>query len=308
MLEQSLDIDVDLMVSDLAPVDLLLQRMGRLHRHPRGAGESDRPPLLRSPRFVITGADWDAQPVTAVPGSRRIYGEAALLRAAATLRARGGVVKLADDIPALVEAAYDSALLPPPGWERRWEAADRDAAGRIEEARSRADAFRLPAPSTHEGLLARSGFFSRGDPDDGNGGRSQVRDSEDSLEVVVVQRVDGFIRPMPGADLPKDTTLTTDFPPEPRIARALAGCTVRLPSWATMRDPDAVISALEDMSFAGWQQDCPWLAGQLTLVLDHQGRARIAELEVAYEGETGLTVMVGASRAEGSSPEHQEDA
>lgn len=292
VLEQSLDIDVDLMVSDLAPMDLLLQRAGRLHRHARGEDECDRPACLRRPRLLVTGAEWQAVPVAADRGSRRIYGDSFLMRAAAILRAQGPSVRLPEDIPRLVEAAYEPGAAVPTGWTRAWAQAEEQAAQDAETARSRAGAFRLCAPYEYEGLLARSGFFCKGDPEDGNGGRSQVRDSEDSLEVVVVRRVAGQLHPMPGAALPEDTVLSAQHPPEPRIARALAACTLRLPAWATARNLDATIAVLEDMSFEGWQQDCPWLAGQLTLVLDADDNARVGDLDLTYDADTGLRVQI----------------
>ncbi len=48
-LEQSLDIDADLLITDLCPLDVLLQRIGRLHRHDR----RDRPDVCREPTCVV---------------------------------------------------------------------------------------------------------------------------------------------------------------------------------------------------------------------------------------------------------------
>jgi CRISPR-associated endonuclease/helicase Cas3 len=48
-LEQSLDIDADWLVTDLAPMDVLVQRLGRLHRHDRG----HRPAGFEAPRVLV---------------------------------------------------------------------------------------------------------------------------------------------------------------------------------------------------------------------------------------------------------------
>ena len=60
-LEQSLDIDADLLITDLCPVDVLLQRIGRLHRH---RDRSDRPDAYRTPQcIVLTPADGELAPL-----------------------------------------------------------------------------------------------------------------------------------------------------------------------------------------------------------------------------------------------------
>ncbi|MEJ3745577.1 hypothetical protein WEI85_20085 [Actinomycetes bacterium KLBMP 9797] len=98
VVESSLDIDFELLVTDLAPIDLLLQRMRRLHRHAR-----TRPNRLTRARCLITGVDWSPTPTRPVQGSGIVYSEATLLRSAAVLwphlDAGGRPVELPTDIP-----------------------------------------------------------------------------------------------------------------------------------------------------------------------------------------------------------------
>ena len=59
-LEQSLDIDADLLITDLCPVDVLLQRIGRLHRH----AENARPDCYENPTcIVLLPDDGDLSPL-----------------------------------------------------------------------------------------------------------------------------------------------------------------------------------------------------------------------------------------------------
>jgi CRISPR-associated endonuclease/helicase Cas3 len=66
--EQSLDIDADLLVTDLCPMDVLLQRLGRLHRHQR----RERPEVASTPRVIVaTPPERDLGRYLAPHGARR---------------------------------------------------------------------------------------------------------------------------------------------------------------------------------------------------------------------------------------------
>lgn len=117
VIEQSLDLDADAMITDLAPVDLLLQRAGRLHRHDR----TNRPTGFDQPILYIacTDAPVDALPdVKEISGSGYIYGEALLWKTRAVLQRWGGwdLPVGNDTMPGyrtLVEAVYNDLLTPP---------------------------------------------------------------------------------------------------------------------------------------------------------------------------------------------------
>ncbi|PWV84946.1 CRISPR-associated endonuclease/helicase Cas3/CRISPR system Cascade subunit CasA [Prauserella marina] len=264
VLEQSLDVDFDLLVTDLAPADLVLQRMGRLHRHLR-----DRPPGVRFPRCAITGVeDWAAFPVRAVTGSRRVYREHPLLRSAALFTDRS-TVTLPTDIPSLVRDAYADTPLGPASWQPEMaDAAKRASADAVERV-NRAATYLLGDPDSPERSLV--GWLRAGVGDgESQQGLAQVRDGAESLEVLVVQRDhDGGLRTADWLERGAGIQLPLDEPVPSRDARVVAACTLRLP--LALSHPgviDAVIAALEHDAHPDSFRATPMLAGQLILALD----------------------------------------
>ena len=120
VVEQSLDLDFDVMVSDLAPVDLLIQRAGRLWRHPERDGGRPSDTLrelvvLTPPADHEVAADW---PKPLLPGTGAVYGRVGVLwRSARVLKHAGkivtpGVAGEAGALRSLVEAVYASDDMP----------------------------------------------------------------------------------------------------------------------------------------------------------------------------------------------------
>ena len=62
ILEQSLDVDFDTMISDLAPIDLLIQRLGRVHRHLAQRPSDRRPHPLPTLTVLSPSADNNFKP------------------------------------------------------------------------------------------------------------------------------------------------------------------------------------------------------------------------------------------------------
>jgi CRISPR-associated endonuclease/helicase Cas3 len=104
VIEQSLDLDFDLMTSELAPVDLVLQRLGRLHRHARG----DRPAHLNVPTlWLLQPNEADGAPVFE-RDQKAVYDEHILLRSWLALRDRD-TIRVPDDLEPLIRQVYDDA-------------------------------------------------------------------------------------------------------------------------------------------------------------------------------------------------------
>lgn len=300
VIEQSLDVDFDLLVTDIAPVDLLLQRMGRLHRHRRGRGECDRPPLLREARCIITGVpDWGASPPTFAPGIDTVYQPNILWKTVAAIDDKAevnGCISLPADIAPLVESVYENKVVVPDEWKGAVNHADQKACLDLEERVNAATDWLLSKPSRFNlnGWM-RNKLNVGGE----TLGRATVRDTDDSIEVTIVRKCESGYEVLPWVAKRLDVRASLGnglAPPDDKTARVAAMCTVNLPPrlcapWCR----DDVIRVLEmSGAFVGWQES-RWLAGVLPLVVDNEGYSIIGfdgrEFVLRYSCLTGLSVV-----------------
>ncbi|MFC6180749.1 CRISPR-associated helicase Cas3' [Lactiplantibacillus daowaiensis] len=266
VLEQSLDIDFDVLYTDIAPMDLILQRIGRLHRH-----QIFRPTLLQVPQVFLMGIKG---PQDYGSGNEAIYEKYLLMKTDYFIPAK---INLPGEISSLVQQVYDPKT--------------DDQVANISQAR---DDFMIKK----ERKESRANDFQIGDPDYSTDGtihdwlgfdlkstseqkmNAAVRDIKDTLEVILVKCTD-------------EGDYLLDGRPLSRVAaRDIAQQTIRIPVAVTPDDQqlgDAIktLQQLTNDSFDDWRTN-PWLKDALAFPLDQNLKATFEGWQFSYSSKFGL--------------------
>lgn len=217
VVEQSVDIDLDFIVSDIAPTDMLLQRMGRLWRHPRqnrcGARQEfwiNAPPLPE---------DADAATLKKALGkSGKVYAPYVLLRTAAVFAAREAI-SLPSQIRDVLEATYnrEDESEESPAWKELREELEKDLEQQKQLADSATNVLGQQSRKDAEGLMTR-------------------REGAPSCDLILLsgcKRIDAGRWQLSGLD--GETVIASEFDWRFDVARLLSRNLVRVPRYKVPR-------------------------------------------------------------------------
>lgn len=285
VVEQSLDLDFDLMVSDLAPLDLLLQRAGRLWRHPRG----DRP--LENPVLYVAGLRYEGE----IPDLRtyywdKVYAPFILYKTWEALRPLTQIT-LPADIDPLVQRVYDSERLRLElSLEALQKMADHQAEFDQQALVDRKDGENaVISHMAGDVLQLREAVESREEDDAPNGKPiALTRKGDGSVTIIPLYQIGGkfFL----------DAAATRPYNPKNPIQTFMRAVRLSRIGVVGSSNPERFVpSALErhntaqglDKLFKHWEKDA-LLKNCVPLVLDEQGKVVIGKTEVSLSTELGI--------------------
>lgn len=281
VIEQSLDIDFDVMISDIAPVDLLIQRMGRLHRHTR----DNRPSKHKKPVLYVLGNDENLEFET---GSKAVYGGYLLARIGYFL---GDSIRLPSDISRLVQEVYDENIEPDLSDElkEKYYEYKTEYKTLVSSKESRAGTYRLSSPVLKKRISKEPnliGWLNNQSKNSGEeDGNSQVRDTQDTIEVIALKKIKGGYTTF---DSDEDMSESIE---DVKTAKRIASCTIKLPNRLSKSyNIDKTIRELEDFYINNLQKwdNSAWLKGTLCAMFDENNECSINGVNMVYDEKYGL--------------------
>lgn len=290
VLEQSLDIDFDMLVTDLCPIDLLLQRVGRLHRH-----TIPRPEELSKPTVYVMG---QSDTLEFEKGASAIYGEYLLARTQQILPSQE--IFLPRDISPLVQRVYGREELSWQGeLQETYEKAKENYEIVVQKKSDKAQQqFLLQKPHLKikpEKYNLIGWLNTHVVSDSEENAFAQVRDAEESIEVIAVMQYGtgyGFFNQK--EDI-------SDQIENNNIAKEIAKQTLKLSAldaryaFGSVHQTIEWLEAYNRKNLLRWQKQ-PWLKGSLGIVFEptgdgETGTFHLGDVVLLYNCHEGLQVQ-----------------
>jgi CRISPR-associated endonuclease/helicase Cas3 len=281
IIEQSLDLDFDLLVAELAPVDLVLQRAGRLHRH-----ERSRPRRLQSPTLLLSAVEVDVKGVPHFePGSEHVYDSHVLLRSWLALRDRSAI-RVPEDVEALIEEVYGERTCPDTlsGHLRElWNGTFKKQHNAMEADRYKAQDRWLRPPWSDEALWQFTDNALEEDrPEFHEEHQALTRLADPTVDVVLLYGT----QERPCLDSALTQPVDAKAPPTVPQAKQLLRRSV------PVSDRRVVYTLLDQPVPSGWCSS-PLLRHHRLLVLDADGSALVGRWRLELDDDLGLVIRDG---------------
>ncbi len=194
VIEQSLDLDFDLMISAIAPIDLLIQRAGRLHRHKREI----RPRGLETPQLFILRPGGDLENPD-FGRSAYVYEKYVLWQTWRALDGKEALV-LPGETDSLIEAVYGEAdfeSLPEP-LSAKVRKSFSEMKGNVVKYRQEAENRLIPDPSYEDMVIDFVSFLNDDEnPEIHEKVRALTRMIRPGVSLVCLHRVNGSLNMEP---------------------------------------------------------------------------------------------------------------
>lgn len=274
VIEQSLDIDFDVLFSEICPIDLLIQRIGRLHRHPINRTKINQEPVI----YVIgTNDNFDFD-----EGSKQIYGSYFLIRTQSFLPDK---IMIPTDIPRLINEVYNEESIElSDELKKIYDYSKEENEINKEKCKNKAKAYILDIPklcvnSENNNLIGwlEEPEYSISD----EMAIAQVRDIKETIEIIAVKKIgDGY------TTFDRDYDISSKIS-EYEIAKELTEHTIRLPHYLSSFD---IIKKLEEYNskfLSEWKEQ-HWLNGCLGIIFDENGCFEFKDIYLIYDKKLGL--------------------
>lgn len=278
VIEQSLDIDFDVLYTDLAPMDLLIQRMGRLHRHK----ETKRPKNFLNPKvYVMDSVSYDFD-----KGSTHVYQEYILMRTEFYLPSEIFIPKDVSDLVQKVYAKDDIEI--EETYKELYESKKNKYLSEIDNKKDQARKFALANPKHNVGpdknirkWLENTNNLAEISE---TKGACQVRDSADSIELICLQEKDS------GYGYFGDNNALGEL--DNKLSKEIAKHTIKLPTGMSHGENlDKYIDILENYYIKylkDWDK-YSWLKGNLAIIFNKNGDFDLGDYFLHYDEKLGLT-------------------